>query len=419
MAMREHITLRELQRAIKRTLEGDFTAPVWVSAEISDLKLNQSGHCYLELIEKGEGSVAATAQARAVIWRSAYQRIATNFSVESGCELVRGVRILARVEVSYHELYGLSLQIVDIDPAYTMGDMERQRQQTISQLKADGVWDMNRELRLEPIVQRIAVISSATAAGYQDFMQEISRSPYRFQITLFDALMQGDAAEESIVDALCRIDGEDTIFDAVVVIRGGGSRGDLSCFDSYRLSSYIAQASLPVITGIGHDKDTSVVDMVAHTALKTPTAVAVWLTERTAQVDAHLDSVALQLRDATIGALAKVERKLQTTAAEIKRLSGELLLSKSAELKRSEELLRLLSLETLKEEQQKLQNASDIVEGYSPERLFALGYAVARSNGAALRSVEGVQCGTELDILLADGELTTTIKRVKKWQKRS
>ena len=182
-----HITLRELQLRVKEVLEGAFALPVWVSAEIAEIKLNRSGHCYLELVEKGGDNGVPTAQARAVIWRSHYPRIAGYFEAETGQRLDAGIRILAKVLVSYHEIYGFSLQITDIDPAYTLGDMERQRQQTIAQLQQEGVWEMNRQVPMPAVVQRVAVVSSAGAAGYQDFLKELARSPYRFALTLFEA----------------------------------------------------------------------------------------------------------------------------------------------------------------------------------------------------------------------------------------
>lgn len=302
-----HITLRELQLRVKEVLEGAFALPVWVSAEIAEIKLNRSGHCYLELVEKGGDNGVPTAQARAVIWRSHYPRIAGYFEAETGQRLDAGIRILAKVLVSYHEIYGFSLQITDIDPAYTLGDMERQRQQTIAQLQQEGVWEMNRQVPMPAVVQRVAVVSSAGAAGYQDFLKELARSPYRFALTLFEAYMQGAAAEESIVRALCAIAARQEEFDAVVIIRGGGSRSDLNCFNAYRLCAHVAQFPLPVVTGIGHDKDTSVADMVAHTALKTPTAVAGWLVERMETLEGWLDAAALQLHDGVLR-LARTEQ---------------------------------------------------------------------------------------------------------------
>ena len=294
MQTHSHITLSQLQRLVKETLHERFALPVWVSAEISEIKVNYSGHCYLELVEKGGDNGVPLAQSRAVIWRTAYPRIAGYFEAETGQRLAAGIKILAKVAVNYHELYGFSLQITDIDPTYTLGDMERQRQITIAQLQQEGVWDMNREAPMPVVVQRVAVVSSANAAGYQDFRKELAKSPYRFDVTLFDAFMQGAAAEESIVAALCAVAERMDEFDAVVLIRGGGSASDLNCFNAYRLCAHVAQFPLPILTGIGHDKDTSVADMVAHTALKTPTAVAGWLVERMTQAEGWLDYAALR-----------------------------------------------------------------------------------------------------------------------------
>ena len=312
-----HITLSELQRLVKETLHERFALPVWVSAEISEVKVNYSGHCYLELVEKGGDNGVPLAQSRAVIWRTAYSRIAGYFEAETGQRLAAGIKILAKVAVNYHELYGFSLQITDIDPAYTLGDMQRQRQQTIDCLRKEGVWDMNREVGMPAVVQRIAIVSSANAAGYQDFCKEIGKSPYRFRLTLFDAFMQGAAAEESIVAALCAVADRMEEFDAVVIIRGGGSASDLNCFNAYRLCTHVAQFPLPVLTGIGHDKDTSVADMVAHTALKTPTAVAGWLVERMDTIDAWLDNAALQLRDNVLVTSRAQELRLQELSSHL------------------------------------------------------------------------------------------------------
>ena len=339
MTESQHITLRELQRRVKSALEGQFALPLWVSAEISEIKVNYSGHCYLELVEKGGDNGVPTAQARAVVWRSNYPRIAGYFEAETGQRLAAGIKILAKALVTYHELYGFSLQITDIDPSYTLGDMERQRQQTIAQLQQEGVWDMNREAPMPAVVQRVAIVSSANAAGYQDFCKELARSPYRFELTLFDAFMQGEAAEESIIEALCNVAARPEKFDAVVLIRGGGSRSDLNCFNAYRLCAHVAQFPLPVVTGIGHDKDTSVADMVAHTALKTPTAVAGWLVERMAETDGWLDCAALQLNDMTKAAMHASEVRLERLSGEVRRLSGELLTRQTLRLEHFTELL--------------------------------------------------------------------------------
>ncbi|WP_418424702.1 exodeoxyribonuclease VII large subunit [Alistipes sp.] len=419
MAESQSITLRELQRRVKSALEGQFALPVWVSAEISEIKVNYSGHCYLELVEKGGDNGVPTAQARAVMWRSHYPRISGYFEAETGQRLAAGIRILAKVLVSYHELYGFSLQITDIDPSYTLGDMERQRQQTIAQLQQEGVWDMNREAPMPAVVQRIAVVSSVHAAGYQDFCQELEKSPYRFEVSLFDAFMQGEAAEESIVAALCAVAEQLEKFDAVVLIRGGGSRSDLNCFNAYRLCAHVAQFPLPVVTGIGHDKDTSVADMVAHTALKTPTAVAGWLVERMAEADGWLDYAALQLHDATAAAMHASEVRLERLSGEVRRLSGELLTRQSLRLEHLGTLLPEAARDFLARQALRLENAAELIAGRSPERILRLGFAVLRAGGKAVTSAAGVTAGEDVEIEVSDGRISATVNSGKIWQKKS
>lgn len=413
MSETPHITLRELQRLVRQTLDERFALPVWVSAEISEIKVNYSGHCYLELIEKSEGDGLPTAQARAVIWRSHYPRIAGYFEAETGRRLAAGLRILARVHVGYHELYGFSLQITDIDPAFTLGDMERQRQETIARLREEGVWEMNRELPLPVPPQRIAVVSSANAAGYQDFCREIARSPYRISLTLFDAFMQGAAAEESIVAALCAVAERQEEFDAAVLIRGGGSRNDLACFDAYRLCAHVAQFPLPVITGIGHDKDTSVADLVAHTALKTPTAVAGWLVERMADEEARLERAALLLRDTTRQLLHTAALRLERSTGDLRRHTSEGLMRRSLQLAHRAELLPAVVREAIARQRTRLDNAAELVAGRAPERILRLGFAIVRSDGHAVASIGAIRPGQRLEIAVADGVIDASVDRIK------
>mgnify|MGYP002570562944 CR=1 FL=1 len=403
-----HITLVELQRLVKERLHEQFPLPLWVSAEIAELKVNYSGHCYLELVEKGGDNGVPLAQSRAVIWRSVYPRVAAYFEAETGRKLAPGIRILARVTVNYHELYGFSLQITDIDPAYTLGDMERQRQQTIARLQREGVWEMNRETELPPVVQRIAVVSSAHAAGYQDFCQELAKSPYAFRTELFDAFMQGDAAEESIIAALCAVAERSEEFDAVVLIRGGGSASDLNCFNAYRLCAYIAQFPLPVLTGIGHDKDTSVADMVAHTALKTPTAVAGWLVERMTQTEGWLDYAALQLHDATKAAMHASEVRLERLTSDLRQMSGDLLTRQRLRAEHLSALLPEAVRNFLARQATRLDNAAELIAGRSPERILRLGFAVVRTGGKAVVSARGIRKGDALEIEVADGTIHGT-----------
>lgn len=397
------ISLGELQRLVKRSLEERFALPLWVGAEIAEAKVNYSGHCYLELVEKGGDNGVPTAQARAVIWRSNYPRIAAVFEAETGQRLEAGIRILAKVLVSYHALYGFSLQILDIDPSYTLGEMERQRQLTVARLQREGVWEMNRELPMPAVVQRVAVVSSAQAAGYRDFCKELEKSPYRFSTTLFDAFMQGDAAEESIIGALCAVAGRMEEFDAAVLIRGGGSRSDLNCFNAYRLCAHLAQFPLPVLTGIGHDKDTSVADMVAHTALKTPTAVAGWLVERMDAAVGWLDGAALQLHDATVGTIRAAEVRLERLGGDLRRLSGELMTRRRLQLEHLGTLLPEAARSQLARQGMRLDNAAELVAGHSPERILRLGFAVVRAGGRALTSSRSIGRGTLLEVELSDG----------------
>lgn len=408
MTESQHITLRELQRRVKSALEGQFALPLWVSAEISEIKVNYSGHCYLELVEKGGDNGVPTAQARAVVWRSNYPRIAGYFEAETGQRLAAGIKILAKALVTYHELYGFSLQITDIDPSYTLGDMERQRQMTIAQLQKEGVWDMNREAPMPVVVQRVAVVSSANAAGYQDFRKELAKSPYRFEVTLFDAFMQGAAAEESIVTALCAVAERMDEFDAVVLIRGGGSASDLNCFNAYRLCAHVAQFPLPILTGIGHDKDTSVADMVAHTALKTPTAVAGWLVERMTQTEGWLDYAALQLHDATKAAMHASEVRLERLTGDLRQMSGDLLTRQRLRAEHLSALLPEAVRNLLARQATRLDNAAELIAGRSPERILRLGFAVVRTGGKAVVSARGVRKGDALEIEVADGTIHGT-----------
>lgn len=410
-----HITLKQLQQQIKSAVEGALPLPVWIVAEVAELKVNYSGHCYMELVEKSESKRGAnstpTAQARAVIWRSQWAMISPYFRQQTGSDLQAGMKIMARVMVSYHELYGLSLQISDIDPSYTLGEVERQKQLTISQLKADGVWDMNRELSMPYLVQRIAVVSSAAAAGYRDFMNELREGGYAFRCDLYDAVVQGNAAEESICAALEEVALKQELYDAVVVIRGGGSASDLSCFNSYRLCSYVAQFPLPVLTGIGHDKDTSVADMVAHTPLKTPTAVAAWLTDRMARIEGWLEDMSVQLKTLATAMTKREELRLERLSAEIKLQAATYCQRAEARLELMREQLFSLVERRLEREKSRLEVMQRSVEALSPKRIMELGFAVVRSGGKVLKRVGDAEAGAPIEVELADGTIKARIEQ--------
>ncbi len=411
------LSLSELQRSIQVTLVERFVLPIWVSAEVADLKVNSSGHCYMELIEKGESDGVARAQARGVIWRSAWSGISARFEAETGAKLERGIKILAKVQVNYNELYGLSLQITDIDPTYTLGESERQRQLAIKRLKDSDSYDKNRELELPQLVQRIAIVSSSKAAGYQDFMREITKSEYHFELTLFEATMQGAQAEQSIIDALIAIANRREEFDIVAVLRGGGSTNDLNCFDSYRLALHFARFPRPVISGIGHDKDVSVVDLVAQISVKTPTAVAGWFIDRMMQLDGWLLNAAQQLQRHAVDMARKEELHLEGCIKEVATRTEELLNRKKRELVEQLVALPELAAKIVTEQHKRLDNAATVIDGYSPARLLAIGFAIARSRdtGRSIDSVERLESGDVVTIQLHDGEIDTEIKTIKKY----
>lgn len=407
-----NLTLLDLQRMVRATLESRFCEPLWISAEISELKLNRSGHCYLNLVEKGATDGAPRAEARAVIWRSAYLSLASMFEAATGATLRAGLRVLVRVMVSYHEIYGFSLQIIDLDPRYTLGEVERRRRETIARLQQEGVWDMNRELELTRPTLRIAIVSSDTAAGYQDFMNELRRSLYRFQTTLFRSLMQGDAAEESIIASLHAIAEREEDFDVVAIIRGGGSTSDLALFDSYLIATHVAQFPLPIFAGIGHDKDVSVVDMVAHTSLKTPTAVATRLVEMADYEMSLIDTYANDIATIVDSRLHHEDMRIYQLGTDIERLA-------TAQISSNEQRIELIKsalhsrLELIfSTEEQRLCEAERTLKSYSLDNILRLGFAVARSQEGVIKSVANHSVGESIDIELLDGVMGAEIKSI-------
>ena len=426
------IMLSQLQQAIRQTLCGAFTAPVWITAEIGEMKVNaRSGHCYMQLVEKGGRNGVPQAQASAVIWAGQYGMLSSFFRGATGRNLEVGMQVLLQVQVSYHELYGLSLRVTDIDPLYTLGDLERQRQETIARLKEDGVFDLNGSLELPLVPQRIAVVSSAQAAGYRDFMKELGGSPYCFRTELFDAVMQGHGAEASIIDALGRIAARMDEFDVVVVIRGGGSQSDLSFLNSYLISYHIAQFPLPVIAGLGHDKDQSVVDMVAARSLKTPTAAAAFLVDRLADFDASLASLGQAIGNRAVQVLEQHRKEVmlvgtllrervaavrmragwrlqsagETMRAQIRRLMRDgVMRLDAASVQLRERTERIFAAERLR-----LEQAGRLVGIADPQRILARGFAVVRRGGHALTDASAVRKGERLEVTLQKGKLIVEV----------
>jgi len=379
------IHLSELLDKAKQALESSLSGSYWITAEINEIKTNANGHCYLSLIEKEENGEQLKAKVAATIWASAFRLIKPYFESSTGRPLSAGLKVLVKAGIQFHVLYGISLNIVDIEPSYTVGSMALQRRNTIAQLQSDGVFDMNRELELPILPQRIAVISSEQAAGYQDFIHQLydNDEGYAFAVTLFSASVQGAAATTEIIAALDAINDCRTVFDAVVIIRGGGATADLVCFDDYALAAHVAQFPLPVLTGIGHNKDESVVDMVAHQSLKTPTAAADFL----------IDCIALQ------------EAELEALGKSMESIAGTVLNNENYALSLLKQQLALQYQRQLQQERFKLQLYANDLQSYNPYNVLARGYAVVRQEGKALTDSENIHPQKELEITLHKGKL--------------
>ncbi|MGV3539161.1 MAG: exodeoxyribonuclease VII large subunit [Rufibacter sp.] len=331
------LTLFEFNHRLREEIENALPHRYWITAEISETRVHHgSGHCYLTLTDKEPGSTKSTliAQARGTIWKRQYQEIAQFFEAQTGHSLKGGLKILFQASPRFHELYGFSLDIHDIDPTYTIGDLARQRQETITRLQTEGLLDLNRKQVLPQVPQRLAVISSPTAAGYQDFVSQLEKNPfgYAFALTLFEASVQGAEAVPSIKAALHRVTLQQQAFDAVVIIRGGGSQTDLLCFDQYELAATVAQMPLPVLTGIGHERDESITDLVAHTPLKTPTAVAAFLVDRCNEFEAEVEGLFLQIRDAASALAIAQERRIAQLTVQVQQATNKLLHTKQYQL---------------------------------------------------------------------------------------
>lgn len=311
--MNEKLSLYELQQVIKESLYISLPDMYWVVAEISEIKENYAGHCYIELIEKPPDDKNIKARIRAVIWSNRYRFLKPYFENTTGESLKEGIKILIKVKVEYHEVYGLSLIISEIDPAFTLGEMALKRQQILRRLEEEGVISMNREIEFPAVPQRIAVISSKNAAGYGDFMNHLrgNNNGYIFYTALFETTMQGSETENGVLSAFDRIATTLELFDVVVIIRGGGSQTDLSWFDNYNIAYYITQFPLPVLTGIGHEKDFSVTDIVAYQALKTPTAVADYLIEKMNLAEIHLNDLSQHIIELSKRSLEKQKQKVE------------------------------------------------------------------------------------------------------------
>ncbi len=457
---RHTMKLSDLQEEIREVIQSSFEIPRWISCEIMDITQNYSGHCYLDLIEKDEKSDKVLARARATIWASSYRMLKPYFETSTGYELASGIKILVLARVEFHPVYGLSLNIQDIDPTYTLGDVERKKREIIKRLEMEGVLDMNKEIPLTIVPQKIAVISSMTAAGYEDFIDQLKGNPYGYQFytRLFPAVMQGENTEESIIASLEKIFEFESHFDAVVIIRGGGSKSDLACFDSYDLAYHVSQFPLPVITGIGHEQDDTITDLVAHTRLKTPTAVAGFFIDKLASFEGELEDFQDILINATVSILN--EQKLRLQLHQQKYVSGSVAIVRA----RQEHLLKLTGNARFQVQQQlrsndilitrfmerlrstakhipqrktiesvhlrqrfrqlihnKMEGEDKRLEDYhrllayaEPGQILRMGFSISRKDGKALKDVKNTRPGTIVETELYRGKFKSKITDIQK-----
>jgi len=389
--MEEKMTLLDLQERIKRGIEDAVPSVVWVTAEIGELNNHYSGHCYLDLIDYKQGNRGVVAKARGVIWGSTFRVLKPYFETTAGVPLAKGINVLVKVQVSFSPIYGLALNILDIDPSYTVGELELKRQQTIARLKEEGCMDMNSQLQLPALPRRIAVVSSRTAAGYRDFVKQLqgNEGGFRFTVELFHAQMQGEEAPASVVAALEQIALREDEFDVAVIIRGGGAAMDLVCFDDYNMAVNIAQFPLPVITGIGHDHDFHIADMVAHTWLKTPTAVADFLVEAFASQEQFIMHL-FQRISLTLAHKISVERQRLT---------------------RLHDRVQRSVAQKIEGERRKLDMFQMRMDAASPAKILGKGFAIV-SVGGKRASVGDIVSGSVVRVQLADGTVEFVVGEV-------
>lgn len=382
----EHLSLFQLNKLIQKTLDGHLDASYWVIAEIGELRVNQNGHCYLELVEKENNSIIA--KSRATIWANNYRNLSLWFEKMTGQSLQQGLKILCNLNVQFHELYGLSYNIRDIDANFTLGERARKRQEVILKLQEDGVFDLNMSLEAPRVIKRIAVISSPSAAGYEDFLNQLdsNRYGYKFDITLFKSIMQGNAAPESIINALLSIHNSNAQFDAVIIIRGGGSQIDLDCFDDYELSAHCCQFPLPILSGIGHERDESVLDMIAFRSLKTPTAVAEWIINVNMDFEVDLTQKFEQLSKMVLQNLKFEEQKMSQLISKIKGAGKVIQVNENYRLDTLASDLKTVLKHRLLGLKSELNLKSNIIDHLNPQNILKRGYTMTSKNGKLIGS---------------------------------
>lgn len=426
------LSLFELNALVRKSVKLCLPDEYWVQAELSDVRTNYSGHCYLEFVQKDPRGNSLVAKARGMIWSNIYVMLKPYFERETGQTFTSGIKVLVKVTVDFHELYGYSLTVVDIDPAYTLGDMARRRKEIIFRLEEEGVLTLNKELEMPLLPQRVAVISSATAAGYGDFCNQLLNNSdgLVFYPHLFAAVMQGDKVEASVIAALNAIYKEVDRWDVVVIIRGGGATSDLSGFDTYDLAANCAQFPLPIITGIGHERDDTVIDMVSHTRVKTPTAAAEFLINRMRETASDLERYISYFHQTIPERIAHSKERLEQWVARIpsrvqmrlqherfrqERMAVRMNTAWQTRFLREEYRLRLEQrLATviearLQRERHRLQLAQSQVEAASPELLLKRGYSLTLKDGKAVTDASALHPGDVLTTRVAKGEFKSKV----------
>lgn len=427
-----HVSLSQLNSLIGEAISTHLEPHYWVVAEIIELRENYSGHCYLSLAEKEGDKILA--QSKAAIWQQTYRMVKPYFEASTGQALAGGIKIRIKVSVGYHNVYGINMTVQDIDPAYTVGEVTVRRQQILRQLEEDGVAEMNKELLMAELPQRIAIISSPTAAGYEDFISQLEANSfgYKFKTQLFAATMQGEGAEASIIAAMEHIFEQVEDFDILVIIRGGGAAIDLSCFDNYNIAYYLTQMPIPVVVGIGHERDETVLDLVAHTSLKTPTAVAAFLLENFQQADAQLDLLLDRLQTAVHQIVLKENQHIYNIAVGLPTLSSRIFTDKRIQLNnyvnttanvsgqfvknRKDELTKTSRRLVMKmhdfffEQKEELDKAQLVGDLSDPKHILQRGYSISMANGKILKSAKDLQVGDKLRTILHQGEVESLVE---------
>lgn len=410
--MKNSISLYELNHQIAQVVNERFTSPVWVTAEIAQLGVASNGHCYLELIEKNAHSGATTARCKAIIWANRWPLIKMTFEQGTGGQaLTAGIKVLVMAQVSMHEAYGYSLTITDIEPTYTIGEMQRKRQEIIRRLTDEGMIDANRSLPLPRPTQRIAIISADTAAGYGDFCHQLANNEWglHFYTHLFPAKMQGEQTATSVIQALDRIFAHHELFDVVVIIRGGGAVADLNSFDDYELALNIANFPLPVIVGIGHERDNTVLDVVANLSVKTPTAAAAFLIDRMSDELNALDVAQTAMADALRDRMESEKSRL----TQFKQVLNNLHLRIGQHLNQlnlTYERIAMQARMRIEKEARTMEFIDRTIAMSQPENILRRGFSITRLNGTAVKSASQLHSGDIIETETADGKVKAEVK---------